>query len=649
MASVFLSYARDDVARVRPLAQALESAGHSVWWDQHIAGGQQYAEEIEQALESADAVVVVWTDSSCRSSWVRDEAASARDRGSLVPVCLDGCTPPLGFRQYQAIDLRSWNGRSNSKSLEPLKHAVAARAGGREAPSNEGLRPTPSPARTPVAWLSKPKLIAASVALLLVAAALVLPRLGILASGGGPLTPRIALGEFAVTSSDLPRGMSRAMHDEIMAAFGTENAVTLTTPAGVAGSAAAPFLLDGSIRKEADALRFTLNLKDTRSGTVLWSRAFDRAAADPLATRQVAAASSQVVRCGLWGAASYPRRMPEEALALYMQLCNEQWGGSPDQERIVDAARRITVALPDFSFGWSALALAAVPLAQGNTPESQALRVEALDAARKATKLDSENPEGYMAEAGLLPIERFAEREALLKRAISVRPTECGCERSAYGDFLTSVGRMEEAVEQYGRAQALMPLSPAVGVRLAHAFFVSGRSEDGERVVKQMLDVWPDATLLKLVKLKSAFWTKRYDEALAMLNGPGLHLTIPQTEALTAAFLALRSNDAAARAAAAEKLRSIATDPRRNDRMVVAGLAALGADSAAVDAAQRLIRARGHTVADVLFDPNLAAASQTPHYARLVNELGLASYWNNTENLPDICHGDSKPGFCAVA
>lgn len=649
MASVFLSYARDDVARVRPLAQALESAGHSVWWDQHIAGGQQYAEEIEQALESADAVVVMWTDSSCRSSWVRDEAASARDRGRLIPVCLDGCTPPLGFRQFQAIDLRGWNGRSNSKALEPLKHAVSALAGTGAATRSVRKRPAPPPPpRPPAQWLREPKFIAAAAALLLVAAALILPRLGLLASGGS-VSPRVALGEFAVTSADLPRGMSRAMHDEIMAAFGTENAVTLTTAAGVAGSSAAPFLLDGSIRKDADALRFTVSLKDTDSGTVLWSRAFDRSAADPLATRQVAEASSQIVRCGLWGAASYPRRMPEDALTLYLNYCDEHWGGSPDDKRMVDTARRVTVALPDFSFGWSALALAAAPLAQAADPEAAAIRKEALQAARKATKLDDHNPEGYMAEAWLLPTERFAEREALLRKAISVRPTECGCERSAYGDFLTSVGRLEEAVEQYQRAHALLPLSPTVSVRLAHALFLSGRHDEGQRLVKQMLGVWPDAALLRLVELKSAFWTRQYDRGLEMLGDPGLHLTSAQIEALTAAFLALRSNDPAARSAAAGRLRSIAADPRRNDRMVVAALAALGDDSAAVDAAQRLIRARGPMLSDVLFDPNLAEGSRTPHYQRLVSELGLASYWRSTKNLPDICHEDSKPGFCAVA
>ncbi len=277
------------------------------------------------------------------------------------------------------------------------------------------------------------------------------------------------------------------------------------------------------------------------------------------------------------------------------------------------------------------------------------MRKEALAAAEKATELDRHNPEGYMARAGVLPTARFVEREALLKKAISVRPTECGCERIAYGDFLTSVGRMDEAAEQYQRAQAILPLSPAVTLRLAHALYLSGREEEADRTTSQMLEIWPDAVALHQVRLKSALWTRRYDEALKLLDQPGLHLTRAQREALQATFEALRSNDGAAKAAAAAMLQAMAADPRRNDRLVVAALAALGAQDAAIAAARRLIGARGHMLTDVLFEPNLAAASASPGYAALVSGVGLDRYWRTSRSLPDICRQESKAQFCAIA
>ena len=179
-------------------------------------------------------------------------------------------------------------------------------------------------------------------------------------------------------------------------------------------------------------------------------------------------------------------------------------------------------------------------------------------AARKSMQLDRQNPEGYMAIAGLLPLDRYAEREELLKKAISVRPTECGCERQAYGDFLASVGRMEEAVGQYERARAMRPLAPFSNLRFAQALYVVGRNDEADRILADTLELWPDATSLRLLKMKSALWTRRYDEAIALLGVADLPLTSTQRSTLTAAFQALKSQDAALRAksvADARKLR----------------------------------------------------------------------------------------------
>ena len=128
MASVFLSYDRDDADKARPIAVALEKAGHSVWWDKHISGGSQFAKEIEQALNDADVVVVLWTSFSIESPWVRDEAGTGRDRGRLVPLSLDGTLPPLGFRQFHAIDLGGWRGRGKVPHLKEILTAIEHRS-----------------------------------------------------------------------------------------------------------------------------------------------------------------------------------------------------------------------------------------------------------------------------------------------------------------------------------------------------------------------------------------------------------------------------------------------------------------------------------------------------------------------------------------
>jgi len=124
MAKLFLSYDHRDADLARPIATALEKAGHEVWWDRHIRGGSQFSKEIERALAGADAVVVLWSERSIESPWVRDEAEAARDSGRLVPVRIDRAQPPLGFRQFQAIDLSGTKGRVRSNQVQALLHAV---------------------------------------------------------------------------------------------------------------------------------------------------------------------------------------------------------------------------------------------------------------------------------------------------------------------------------------------------------------------------------------------------------------------------------------------------------------------------------------------------------------------------------------------
>lgn len=644
MASLFLSYSREDVSQVGPLAAALEGDGHKVWWDQHITGGQEFADIIEHALESADVVIACWTETSVHSGWVRDEAAVGRDRGRLVPVSLDGCQPPLGFRQYHTINLLSWDGEAQSAALNPLKTAIAEKTGG-VLPPKAAFPSRRSGSRT--RFKSRQWAFASAAAVLLLAGGAYLYP-GLL-EGSGNVEPRVAVGQFSLASTDLPREIPPLLGQEIVAAFGAENAVIVISPADRSAGAKAPFVMDGSVSRLGPAVRFTVNLKNQRSGVVLWSNAYEHEAADTVAVRQAAVGASQVVRCGLWGTSSYKKPMSDQALSLYFKWCNEHWSGSTSETAEVDAARRVTVAVPDFSFGWSALALAAVPLAASQSAEAGQLRKEAEAAARKSMELDSQNPEGYMALAGLLPLDRYAEREAMLKKALSVRPTECGCERQAYGDFLASVGRMDEAVEQYERARDMRPLAPFSNLRFAQALYIVGRNEEADRVLTTTLELWPDATSLRLLKIKSALWTHRYDDAIAQLGEPDLPLTSTQRRALADAFGALRSGNPALRAKSVAELEGFARDPRYNDKVVVGVLAALGARNEALTAAANLVRARGLLDAEVLFEPNLAAARSEPGYAELVRTLGLIGYWRSAPSPPDICRGVAPPRFCSLS
>ena len=59
--TIFLSYAHADRVKAQRIASALEKSGCTVWWDALIEGGSRFAKSIDEALDKADAVVVLWS------------------------------------------------------------------------------------------------------------------------------------------------------------------------------------------------------------------------------------------------------------------------------------------------------------------------------------------------------------------------------------------------------------------------------------------------------------------------------------------------------------------------------------------------------------------------------------------------------------
>ena len=148
MSEIFVSYKAEDRARVRPLVDALQADGLSLWWDAHIDGGDEWRESIQQNLADARCVIVVWSKRSVgpEGSFVRDEATRALRRRVYLPVRIDKVEPPLGFGETQALPLIGWKGdRADPRFLAVLAAARAIVAGkpqgtrARSAAANDGV------------------------------------------------------------------------------------------------------------------------------------------------------------------------------------------------------------------------------------------------------------------------------------------------------------------------------------------------------------------------------------------------------------------------------------------------------------------------------------------------------------------------------
>jgi hypothetical protein len=123
---VFMSYARTDAERVRPLVDFLSNEGIPVWWDKAIEPGQRFRDAIYDVLEKASCVIVAWSHDSVQRDWVRAEAGQALERGALIPVLLDRDTKvPLPFTELEQLDLSEWDGRKD-ETANLLLSAVKA-------------------------------------------------------------------------------------------------------------------------------------------------------------------------------------------------------------------------------------------------------------------------------------------------------------------------------------------------------------------------------------------------------------------------------------------------------------------------------------------------------------------------------------------
>ncbi len=286
--TVFFSYSRSDQKKAIPIIKSLENNGFQVWWDGLLEGGDSFLPTTEAALEDASAVVVLWSKTSVASHWVRDEATRGRDRGRLVPLSLDGTMPPLGFRQFQVIDVSGGRGKASAAALDNVQRAIRALAGD---------RPTALPARDP-----RPVTRPVS-RRLLVGGGLAIGAAGLAAwqiSGWGPsdkMRNSLAVLPFKNLSSDPEQGyFSDGLSEELRAILARNDMLRVAAPTSTAGLREAAddatavarkldvaYVLRGSVQRAGTMVRIAAELISGGDAVVKWSQIFNREMRDVFA------------------------------------------------------------------------------------------------------------------------------------------------------------------------------------------------------------------------------------------------------------------------------------------------------------------------------------------------------------------------------
>lgn len=622
MASVFLSYDREDIGKARSIALALEKAGHTVWWDRHIKGGAQYGREIDEALKRSEAVVVLWSERSVDSAWVRDEAGAGRDSGKLVPVLIGAVDPPLGFRQYQAIDLSRWRGGSRVPKLDELLSAIEALSS--EAAIEPATTPVSREGRAPL------RLIALSLfALALIAAALFLWR---------PWSARSAMPVVAVAAASQSEA-ARAIAQDLFVRLGAAQSGRLASVQLVReGAGAKPDLILEVSGTQSAATLALLRASDRQLLSSQELVAPPGRTEDLKPSLEIAAAAT--VDCAA-DSLSARAPLPLAALKDYLHACVrfDSLYGTEDVYILIPQLEQMVRREPQFIPAWKLLLLAGSHMRSIPTdnakPSEQWLRTMIA----RARQIDGSMPELRLAELQLLPNNDFTNRIRLVDSVRSAHPDNPFALGSR-AEQLMLVGRNNEAVEDSERSAMLKPLSPYGRSEYVRTLAFSGRVDRafGEmKALKTLDDVARSVTETRF-RLNLRYGDPRSSLALYRKYG---------TSRMHEAFLQARIEPTPANQQRAIGLARASAARQGYYSAFSEVLSAFGRDDEVFVALMRLPPERvDQFLLQTLFRPTLSRLREKPRFLQIAQRYGLLEYWRTSGNWPDFCSEPDLPYDC---
>ncbi len=254
-------------------------------------------------------------------------------------------------------------------------------------------------------------------------------------------------------------------------------------------------VLEGSLQRSGNRLRVTVRLIEARTDLDRWSERYDRTMDDVFALQDEIAAS--VVRIVTGEQRSANAAGPTEDPAAYeMYLKGRHYWNARTEAGLRRSIECLTAAVerdPRFGLAYAGLADACVTLAlYGATGAGEAIP-QALDAAEKALALGGAEPEALTARACARAIYewRWLDAAADFERAIALKPQYAPAYQWYAINCLAPRGRLAEASARLATAQALDPLSPAVGLSRGLVHHFDGQDDLAIREYDRLLELDP--------------------------------------------------------------------------------------------------------------------------------------------------------------
>jgi TolB-like protein/DNA-binding winged helix-turn-helix (wHTH) protein/Tfp pilus assembly protein PilF len=298
-----------------------------------------------------------------------------------------------------------------------------------------------------------------------------------------------------------------------------------TPLAEIARSLHVDAVVEGSVVRSGDKLRITAQLIDARTDRHLWAEDYNRDLRDVVAVQdEVARRIAQEIRTTLTpeerahltsqrqvNPAAYEaylrgryfwNKRTEEGTKKAMAFFEQSIGKDPNSPLAYDGLADCWISL-----GWYGYL----------SPKETYPRVKA--AALKALELDATLGEAYtsLAMASMNYDWDWSAAEREFRKAIELNPNYANAHHW-YADYLSAVGRHEQAIAESKRALELDPVSPIINAWLGWRYYFARQFDQAIDQYRETLEIDPDFVPVHLV-LGQAYEQKgMLKEAIAELE-----------------------------------------------------------------------------------------------------------------------------------
>jgi adenylate cyclase len=461
MPHVFVSYARSTEAQARQVSDALRRLGHEVWRDDELPAHRSYSEVIEERLQAAGAVVVIWSAEAVKSQWVRAEADFAREKGTLIQASVDGSHAPMPFNQIQCADLSQWDGKSDTPGWLKVAGSVAALIG----PGGVEAAPGRQSAKISIC---------------------VLPFANM---SGDAEQEYFSDGISEDITTDLSKISALAVTARNSAFMFKGQAVDVCD---IARKLGVSHVLEGSVRKAGGRVRITAQLIDGATGDHLWAERYDRDLTDIFAiqdeiSKAIVDALKIKLHQGEKKAIEQRGTSSAEAYQLYLMARNYwvtgNYGDIRREQRVIRICRRAIEIDPEYGRAWALLAIAQANLRYSFGKQDE----DGMAEAERALALDPGIAEAHCVIArNLFECGRIAESDKEIELALRLDPESWEVNREA-ARILYRQGRMAEGARYFQKAVDIFETDYHAWGMLASAYQALGDHAGVKRAAENMV------------------------------------------------------------------------------------------------------------------------------------------------------------------